>query len=67
MNTEVLHAILPLARTAFAQGAALACLTISLYFLISLGSFKSKATDGRAKPKWKPYLASGHHITDVKS
>ena len=63
MSTDLWLEILPLALYAFAQGALWASLTISLYFLISLGWFKSKRTDGRDVQRWTPLLHTGSRYT----
>ena len=66
MNTNLCSDIAQQALPAFFQGAAWAFLTLSLYILISLYSSKSNRISGRTKTKWKPYLHSGHHLTDIR-
>lgn len=67
MNINLWHEIARQALWCFALGALWAFLTISLYFLISCGWFRSNRTAGQAKSKWKPYLNSARHLTDVRS
>lgn len=67
MNINLWNEIVQQAHILCGLAALLVSLTILLYTLISSASFRSKQTVGPRTMKWKPYLHSGHHITDVRS
>lgn len=55
------------ALIAFGLGAASVYLISLLVTLLFVFLSRSNRTGGPTQPKWKPYLGSARHITDVKS
>lgn len=67
MNTNQWIGILPVELTSFVLGGLSAYLILSLLILIFVSLSRSSPTAGRGTTKYKPFLNSARHITDVKS
>lgn len=67
MNINPCAVISQQALFAFVQGAVLVYLIFSLAILITAYLCRSKRIDGRDTLKYKPYLSSARHLTDVRS
>ena len=67
MNTSLWTGTLPAELIAFALGGLSAYLILSLLILIFVSLSRSSPTAGRGTTKYKPFLNSARHITDVKS